>query len=417
MNRSTTSWLFLLVATSYFLVLAAPAQSFTSSKELHNSIDLTASVESTRPAVSDGYIQPIPIGFYNPDGRFRPARGTSAPDALDRDEFVPNQSEVPISLGLHSDEGVVENIAPPGRAYQRPKGHSLLAILRDNLITVAYGHAKVLQNPTHVTTDSQGRLIVSDPQSSAVHVLDPAGKKSFRISGGPTHRLQVPGSIAVDAKDNIYVADLKLNLISVYGSEGRFLRYIGTISGESMFEAPGAIAIDRKTAKLYVLDTPADELVVLDLQGKVLRRVGNQHTRGNVRLKHPTEIALWKDQVYVLDGFGSRVQILDSELQQVDSFDVRDANEAPVSREMGMALDQHGNIYLSNLLLSSVRVYSPNGQFVASVGRQGPTQKYGLPLGIWVDSGDRLFICDSTRGRVQIFQIGSMDGAIAAVRE
>jgi sugar lactone lactonase YvrE len=93
-------------------------------------------------------------------------------------------------------------------------GPSRLAAFRDDIITFAYGHEKYLIAPQHLTTDSKGRVIVSDPAAAAVHVFD--GRASFRIAGGPRRRLQAPNGIAVDSRDNIYVADSQRGLIDVY---------------------------------------------------------------------------------------------------------------------------------------------------------------------------------------------------------
>lgn len=357
------------------------------------------------------------IGMYRADGSFRtvwngarvaPLQGTQM-------EF-PDQMEVPASIHLISNEGVVENLVPPARASQPARGHSLLAVLRDNIITFAYGRERVLQTPTHLITDSRGRLIVSDPQLGAVHVLDASGKRSFRILGGPMRRLQSPGALALDAEDNIYVADVKLGLISVYDPEGKFLRYIGSVQGESMFDAPTGIAIDRKTKRLYVLDATANELIVLDLQGNVLKRVGTERSHSDVRLRYPSEIAIWKNEVVVLDHYGSRIQILDLDCNPIRSFAVRDEHGPPILGEVGMAIDGRSRIYLGNLLSSSVRVYSQNGEFLGFLGRSPVGQRFNLPLGLWVDSTDRLYVSDSNNSRVQVFQIPTPDAALPAAR-
>lgn len=416
MKRSAISFVFFCFVTIFVFASFASAQNFTAKATLHQPTDASADANSTGTNDASIYTQPRLIGFFSAEGKYQPARVGPNGETVELTDAVPNPPVVARSARVASDVSVVENYAPPAHASETVKGPSLLSTLRDNLITWAFGHSRVLQDPTHVATDSQGRLIVADPQLRAVHVLDPAQKASFRICGGPTRRLQSPGSIAVDAQDRIYVADLALHLISVYEPDGRFIRYIGEYGGETMFDMPGAIAIDKESGKLYVLDTPADELVVMNLDGKVLRRAGNGHTRGKLGLVHPSEITLWKERVFVLDMFGSRVQVLDSDLQPVASFNVRSPDEPPLAREVGMAVDQHGNLYLSNLVLSRVLVFSPQGRFVTFLGKQEPAPGYSPFTGIWVDGRDRLFLCDNIHARVQIFQIGSTDSPVPAVR-
>jgi DNA-binding beta-propeller fold protein YncE len=317
-------------------------------------------------------------------------------------------------LGLN--ETVVENFVPPARARETLKGRSIFALLRDNIITFAYGHAKMLSTPTHVITDSKGRLIISDPQLSAVHVLDASGKTSFRIAGGPMRRLESPGGLAVDAEDNIYVADPKVGLISVYDPAGKFLRFLGSVNGESMFDSPSGIAIDGKPGRLYVLDTTANELIVLDLHGRVLNRVGGQRSKAGVKLRHPSEITIRKNEIFILDQFGSRIQILDLDCNPISSFSVRNENGPPILTEVGLAVDDHSHIFISNLLSSSVRVYSRQGEFLGLLGPSSVGESFfNLPVGLWVDPVDRLFVSENNNSRVQVFQLPVPAIALPAV--
>ena len=148
----------------------------------------------------------------------------------------------------------------------------MLAALRDNIVTLVYGRERILLAPHHVTVDSRGRILIVDPDLHAVHVL--GGHDSFRIAGGPHRRLLLPNGVAVDADDNIYIADSERGLVLVYAPDGKFLRYIGKRGDESLFHYPTAIAIDRGSGRLFLLDSPRHLLLVLDLEGNILKRVG-----------------------------------------------------------------------------------------------------------------------------------------------
>ena len=347
------------------------------------------------------------LGLYSPDGRFRSRSRLAGPSVRDSARGSLRPVEVPSSINLHPLESIVEDYEPPARALRVAKGRSLLAMLRDSLVTLAYGREKVLQAPTHVTTDSRGRLIISDPDLPAVHVLDITGKKSFRIAGGSQHRLQQPKGVAVDADDNIYVADSKRGLIVVYDSLGSFLRYIGSFNGESMFQGPSGIAIDPRAGRLYVLDSPASQLVMLDLQGRVLKRVGNKHAAaGLAGTDHPAEIALGAGHVVILDSGGSRIQVFDLECSLREGFALRNADAPPLAREIGLAVDAAFNVYLSNLEGSSVRIYDQHGQLRNVLGRQGlGPNEFNVPSGMWIDAANRLFVADTGNSRVLVYRV------------
>lgn len=361
------------------------------------------------------YQEPVLVGIYLPDGSYRTTNNAAAYPS-EGEYFEPNQAVVPRSFRLHSNESVVENYAPPVHASTAVGGHSVLGSLLDNIVTFAYGRQKVLYHPTHLVTDSQGRMIVSDPELNAIHILDLAGKKSFRISGGPQRRLQSPGAIAVDSEDKIYVADRKLGLISVYDPQGKFLRYLGIVQGESMFDSPSAIAIDKKRARLYVVDSTGDEMIAMDLLGNVLKRIGGERGRSTVNLKHPSEIVVWNDEVVVLDRFGSRIAIFDPDYNLIHSFSVRSENGPPIFSEIGLALDEHANIYLSNMLGSGVRVYRHDGRFLGFLGSEsGGQRSFKLPSAIWIDSTGRLFVADTRNSRVEVFELTPGERMLAHV--
>jgi DNA-binding beta-propeller fold protein YncE len=360
------------------------------------------------------------VGVYSADGQFRTTTRTaiiSAPAAGTRPSGLsPGWSrprEVPNFIDLHPQERVEENYEPPARAVRPVKGKSLLASLRDNIVTLAYGRERILLAPHHVTVDSRGRLLIVDPDIRAVHVLE--GGKSFRIAGGPRRRLLLPNGIAVDAADNIYIADSERGLVLVYAPDGKFLRYIGKRGDESFFHYPTAIAIDRDSGRLFVLDSPRHVLFVLDLEGNVLKRVGRPrpHAIGKVsgeiipmELDYPTEIAIGNNELAVVDSASSRVHVMDLQCKPAAQFNIPAVPGPPVVDDVGIAVDLTGNIYVSSTRDSHVRIYGSDGSVLGSFGRSGMgIGEFNAPAGLWIDGKNRLYVADTNNGRVQVFQL------------
>lgn len=377
----------------------------------------TSAVASTRLQASDARpvfsiaiqrstrVQTEFVGTYRPDGTFkRASKYNSYP------HFCPARTspqtgrpvEVPPAIDLHPIENVIQDYAPPAYARSSVRRESTMGGLRDQVITFVYGRQEVLLAPTHATTDSRQRLIISDPGAKAVHVLD--GKKSFRIAGGPDRRLQHPEGVAVDSEDNIYVADSNKGLILVYNPEGHFVQYLGTYKGESMFDRPTAIGIDNKADRLYVLDSPANELVVLDLQGHLLKRVGGRRARGGeVQFDHPSELAVNTNSVVILDRFGSRIQVLNRKFDLQNSFDVRQLT-GPSKFEEGLALDAAGQIYVTYPGSASLHVYRQNGELISSLKPKGlQNGELGDTSSMWIDPANRFYLV--LNRQVHVFQL------------
>lgn len=412
---------------SWFLVFI-----FSSLGYAQHASQIVATKYSPQPNVARcGSGSPSFLGAYLSDGKFR---GVSTPScnkqaSLSKTDALADSSarprEVPGFVNLHPRERVVENQQPPARAMKTAKRRLFLAALRDQIVTVAYGREKTLLGPRHVTADSQGRMIISDPDAHAVHVL--GGDNSFRIAAGPDRRLHQPDGVAVDAQDNIYIADADRGVVVVYDRNGIFLQDIGKLGDETLFHSPTSIAIDRKNGRLYLLDTPREVLFMLDLQGKVLKRVGRGRGRTIGRLAspaspldlhNPTEIVVGKDRLAVLDSTGSRILVLDLECNLLQQFNIRNLTGRETADEIGLGMDSDDNVYVSNLGEFAIRIYDPAGHLTGSFGKAGPgAGEFNAPSGLWIDLTNKMYVADTNNSRVQMFQLTPSPPKLSAVNQ
>jgi sugar lactone lactonase YvrE len=393
MSRATTAFFFfafILGAISGFAEdkIAAPSANLNHS--------LAASVSPTKPTAAP--LIPTYVGSYCADGRFRRASEVPYWNTLQP------QREVPPSIDRAPVEGVVDDDrSTPGHVVKRLHPHSRIGSLRDQLVTFIYGRQRVLVAPTHLVTDSHQRLIITDPRQAAVHVLD--GERSFRIQGGPDRRFQIPNGVAVDAQDNIYVTQKGSPYILVYDAHGRYLRDLGALHEEPLFQEPTSIAIDPKAERLYVLDSPMNELVVLDLAGNFLKRIGG--TRSNVpglKFDFPTEIVVRDNMIAVLDRFATRLQLLDREGKLQKAFDTRLIARNPRHEEIGLAMDSAGNVYVSRQGVSGVTIYDRDGHVTGSLQRTTPVASNANPSVMWVDPADRVYVTDADSGSIHVYE-------------
>jgi DNA-binding beta-propeller fold protein YncE len=365
------------------------------------------------------------LGIYSSDGKFRTTTRIDRDNAGGRDSRSVSSgawsrpSEVPDFINLHSKERVEENFEPPAHAVKPVRGKSMLASLRDNIVTFVYGRERILLAPHHVAVDSRGRILIVDPDIRAVHVL--GNGESFRIAGGPRRRLLLPCGVAVDAADNIYIADSERGLVLVYAPDGKFLRYIGKYGDESLFHSPTAIAIDRDSGRLFLLDPPRHLLFVLDLEGNILKRVGRPrpHALGKVRgetipmdLDDPTEIAVGNNELVVVDAANSQIHVMDLECNPLAQFTISARPGQSVADGVGLGVDLTGNIYVSSTRDSHIGIYRRDGRQLGSFGRPGmEIGEFNSPAGLWIDGTNRLYVGDTNNGRVQVFQLSQNVGA------
>jgi len=313
-------------------------------------------------------------------------------------------AEVPAFVNLHPREASIENLQPPGHAQKAAKGQSALANLRDNLITFAYGHEKLLVAPHQIAVDSHGRVMVVDPAASSVHVLD--GAQSFRLLTGDKRRLIKPAGIAIDSNDNLYISDSERGLVAVYDPSGRFLRFIGKLGDESLFHEPTGIAVVGE--RLYVLDSERHALFIMGFDGRVIRRIG-RYDRSDVHVdfEFPSALVAGNQQLVILDAGGSRLNIVDLDGNLQKQFQIAPVFRHGMFDDLGLAVDPAGNIYVSNLVGGSIRVYDPAGNFVGALATaSAQPAHFSAPTSIWIGAG-KLYVSDLVNRRIDVFAMAA----------
>jgi len=259
-----------------------------------------------------------------------------------------------------------------------------------------------LKSPSAVTTDSNDRVFVADPGAKAVHMFDFIHSKYGLLDGG-SDRLGTPVSLAVDGQDNLYVVDERSRTILVYDSAGQFRRYLGRLSGgESYFESPAGITIDRPSGRIYVCDTHRHMIIVMDDRGRLIGKAGKRGGGGQPgEFRLPSRAVVLGGEVFVLDAGNTRIQILDTALHFRRAIDL-----AYADHRTGLAVDNQRNIYVSDPVLNRIQVFSHEGRLLYTFD---PSKIQGAnfshPSSMWVSLGSCLYVVDSQSNRVGVFQI------------
>lgn len=275
-------------------------------------------------------------------------------------------------------------------------------------LTVLFGPAdphtvlKNLEKPFAMATDSNHRVFVADPTAGLVHIFD-FENYTYAFLGGPESNLRSPVGVAIDADNQVYITDPPTALILVYDSRGKFIRYLGKVGErESYFQAPTGIAMDKQTGHIYVCDSARHMVILLDKEGHILGHFGKRlGGNGPGDFRYPSRVLIAEEEIVVLDAGNLRLQILD-----LSGRYKREIRIPQLSLDTGLALDAQKNIYVSNIQLGAIDVFSYDGQFLYRFGSMGTTPgEFRRPAGMWVESGNLLYVADILNKRVQLFEI------------
>jgi len=262
-----------------------------------------------------------------------------------------------------------------------------------------------LLRPFTIAADPQGRLLVADPETPAVHLFDPRRNRHKVLQGPSRQPLESPIGVDFDASGNFYVSDSALGKIFVFDKEGRFRRFIGDAGGEGIFKRPTGLAVDRAANRIYLTDTLRHQVYVLDAQGRVERQWG-QRGAGAGEFNYPTAVALAEDRVFVLDAMNFRVQVFTRAGAYVSSFGSPVNEPGGFFRPKGLAVDEQRElVFVVDALFEVVQAFTFEGKLVFAFGRPGSGPgEFHLPAGICLLADGRLLVADSHNGRLQVFR-------------
>lgn len=279
-----------------------------------------------------------------------------------------------------------------------------------------------------------------------------AGTQPASESGKVLFQLGEPYGMAVDSKNNLYVADQKVGAIFIFNTETRdaelirnkqhahFVRIIGLAmdDGDRLFVSdpglnhvlvfdanhtatdvitegmaePGSLAIDRENRLLYVSDIKLDQILVYDADSlKLMRKIGttghNHELTTPGDFAKPSGLAVDADgNLYVCDTLNDRIEVFDADGRFISTYGKNGDGPGYFARPKGVAIDSDGHIWVADGMQDRVQVFNQQWQLLIVFGGHGllPGQFQGI-VGVTADNkNNRIFTSEIYPGRVQQFR-------------
>jgi len=281
--------------------------------------------------------------------------------------------------------------------------------------------AATMQEPIGVAVDGGGNVYICDWFNNDVRKVDPSGiittfagntvynpygDGGYFGDGGPAvgAGLNQPNGLAVDARGNVYIADLSNKCIRVVNAAGIISTFAGSrykgsgFSGDggpasaALLGAPFGVATDA-AGNVYIADTYNQRIRKVDTAGIISTIAGNGYNAGvsyslaggfagdggpadSAELNLPYGVAVdASGNVYIADTYNQRVRKVSTS---------------------GIITTVAGNGYISNNGMSAPQ----NGGFA---GNRGPAISAALngPVGVAVDASGNIYIADQYNGYIR----------------
>ena len=253
--------------------------------------------------------------------------------------------------------------------------------------------------PAGIAVSADGSVFCSDEHDDFVAAFppdgpftpypefNPDGEYLFKWgeSGSAEGQLDRPSGLAFDQNDDLLVVDSGNNRVQKFTKEGRFLADWGSAGvNEGELDRPWGICVD-KDGYVYVADWGNHRVQKFSQDGELIMSFGSGPGSGG-DLKHPSDVAVDSDgDVYVTDWGNKRVQIYEPDGEIIGALH-------------GNATDPYDHVNAEMFLLTDdARKADARIEMGPLLGR------FDRPTGIAIDGEDRVYITDSSRGRIQVY--------------
>ncbi|WP_167855331.1 SMP-30/gluconolactonase/LRE family protein [Hymenobacter wooponensis] len=301
------------------------------------------------------------------------------------------------------------------------------------------GATAQFQAPEAVAVDAGGTVYVAEGGGMAVRKIAPDGEVSTLYGGqerpsAPARSVYLhhPTGVAVAPSGIVYVSEAGSNVIYQISPQGSISLLAGrpgsdgdAVDGkaaEARFSHPSHLAVGPG-GTLYVLDEYNALVRTISPQGQVSTLVGKLPTYMGPRdplLGTPTGLAVdAAGTVYVSDGPGhvirritpaGMVSVWAGQPGQAGHADGT-GHSARFQQPAGLSLDRQGNLYVADLLNSTVRRVSPAGvvtTLVGEAGQPGSTDGRGAagrlsqPRSVAIGPDGAVYIADSGNATIRV---------------
>ncbi len=262
--------------------------------------------------------------------------------------------------------------------------------------------------PHGLAVDSKGRLYVADGKVGAIFIIDPETKDTTMIKNGKDASFALINGLAIDDSDRLFVSDSQAHRILVFDKNHK-----GEAAITGGLVTPAGMAIDNENRFLYVADIGQDQVLVYDADNLTpIRRIGTADTKHQSSalgdFSKPTSVAVDQDgNVYVTDMLNYRVEVFDADGKFIRAFGKHGDGPGYFAMPKGIAVDCDGHIWVTDSMQNRVHLFTQEGDLLRWMGnKQGvlPGTFSGLQYIMIDNKTNRVFTSEVYPGRVQEFR-------------
>ena len=244
-----------------------------------------------------------------------------------------------------------------------------------------------LNGPRGVTVDhNTGNIYVADCYNNCVKVFDNTAKYLFKFGDGKGEgKMSNPRGLLIRG-NQVFVSHN--HCILVYQLDGKFVSSIGSEgNGELQFNCPWGLSTDEFNKDIYICDCYNNRIQIVSEYFQYKSQFGEGF------LKHPRDIKLTQQHIYVLDTSNPCIHVYNYDHVLIKSYGV--GNQ--IIDSYCFFIDRSGNILITDIQANTLSIFNSRSEIIHKI------KLSNTPTGVVVDNQDRIVVCQYGKNCLQIF--------------
>lgn len=242
-----------------------------------------------------------------------------------------------------------------------------------------------IQNDTMLDLTSKSMSATIFPPKSQIKRQKMIYHCKFGEFGVMEGQFTEPSGVAVNAQNDIIVADTNNHRIQIFDKDGRFKFQFGECGkrdGQLLY--PNRVAVVRTSGDIIVTErSPTHQIQIYNQYGQFVRKFG-----ANI-LQHPRGVTVDnKGRIIVVECKVMRVIIFDQAGNVLQKFGCSKHLEFP----NGVVVNDKQEIFISDNRAHCVKVFNYEGVFLRQIGGEGITN---YPIGVGINAAGEILIADN----------------------
>ena len=255
--------------------------------------------------------------------------------------------------------------------------------------------------PSAICVTSDGQVIIADEHLNKVMVFTSGGDfiEEWGTLGSGEGFLDTPSGLAVNEKNELFVSDTYNHRLQVFSTSGHFLRSFGQNEG---LEMPWRLSLGPDE-NVYVADWGNDRICAYTQEGTFLRSFGDSGSGDGAFNKPCAVVSSKSGKVFVCDWGNERVQVFDQEGNFLE-LTLGESDLSPWAENFLTVNVEEGKARLkSNLDKTNIPFADPTDRHEVSSHIE---KFFWSPMSISIGPDGLLYVTESNRHRIQVFDIG-----------